>query len=676
MIAYFRNIDIIRKILLIISLYFSSITFLILLLNSELLPSISSTELFWIPSSTEIRALLAFLSLIYFLLIIYFEEKLDNYDLILTFTYYVSGLTAIASQNLIVILLALEFLSLSATFLIAKSGQLGPALIYGILSFLSGAMFMAAISNISFAFIEIASVAQMEYFNKILLFLSIIMHCGLWPISIAVVNGYSAASPPHAAFLQLFSTKACLIVLYKLFLSQGLLLYFSAATIIYSLFYSFRENNLRRLITYNTIGQVGLISLAIFLKGNIIPHVIVSALYQTLLFIIISQLCSSIEQQSSQPLFTHLKGSIMRSPLALLALIIITSSMMALPLTASFITKALMLENSHINYKSYYYYFFIIGNFLLVLAVPLRLLYSLFLQNSPAFEKFQLKMKSFKGVFVPSSLADTYISEITIEDLMEANKGPEQTKRKTDYNIPQALTSLTPLAPPRSDLVLLPSGAQEIQFSQTRRQKLIIVLFSIILVLPPFYLQEFPLFYTFPSIIWGVIYFLIYLLIVVACAFTASKKFLLALLTIILALLYYYSYFPNPYVSYSFYHIIEPLIYELITIGFAFYFRKKLYNSSFASAAKYNYNYYYSYYSQDIIFFCVNFLPYLFSLFQKLLAYSHSLCRTYIKALISYYGKASTAISATSETQGNIVELTGLLALSLLGIFLLLRLIF
>ncbi|CEO17958.1 Hydrogenase-4 component B [Rickettsia monacensis] len=99
-----------------------------------------------------------------------------------------------------------------------------------------------------------------------------------------VVNCYPAASSSGVVYLISFTTKVTLIIILKLFSGLEILKFFGISMIIYGLVFSLIEKNLKRLICYLTVSQLGFILTAISINSPNIAYLITSFIFIHILY--------------------------------------------------------------------------------------------------------------------------------------------------------------------------------------------------------------------------------------------------------------------------------------------------------------------------------------------------------------------------------------------------------
>ena len=292
----------------------------------------------------------------------YFWHDLKMRHLFLHLLYCGSGVAILNLHDPFHILVALEFLAFFACIIIAFSCK-DSAVKYGAINFLSGACILTALSTKS----QLIFLSQAQ---DTFLSVGLLMHCAVFPFSGFFLNAYSRCLARDSVLLQAVSTKVALFLLFSFVGQSKLLLFSGVITVIYAIFCCLSAFNVRRLVVTNSIGQIGIVLVAISCGANVLPYIVSSILYQTILYI------CAFEISLLQKDLHNLKIS---SFYLFLPLFIATLAMSAFPGTLSFATKSIML----IDVKSVQLYTFLtLSSFLFVLFVPIRIFIKCFEINS------------------------------------------------------------------------------------------------------------------------------------------------------------------------------------------------------------------------------------------------------------------------------------------------------
>ena len=309
-----------------------------------------------------------------FILVLQSMTNIKLVEVIGALLYANAGILVLLSGNLFTMLLAWEALALSAILILASgSHNIGPVLRYAVIHFIGGTCILIAIScNLSELKEPIESSLQFfDNFSTSLLATGILINCAAFPFSTWVTDSYPAASPHATAILQIYVTKSAAFMLFIVFPKHEILVLIGMITAIYALIYSVWQKRLRVILTYNTVGQMGLIITGIGFGAHVVPYLIASIVYQTVLYMVVSAVIHATGKEKLQ----DLGGLFKKMPVMAGCSIIALLTMAALPLTVSFNAKLLV---SHAITSPILLVLFILINVGFIVSCGMRIIYCTF----------------------------------------------------------------------------------------------------------------------------------------------------------------------------------------------------------------------------------------------------------------------------------------------------------
>jgi len=249
------------------------------------------------------------------------------------------------SGDLVTLFVFWEILAIGSTLVIWSNGNARAGLRYALIHVLGGVLLFAGIAA------EIAgsgSVAMQamraDSVGRWLMLAGILVNAGALPLSAWVADAYPKASWSGAVFLSAFTTKAAVLVLIRLFPGEPALLWIGLAMAVYGLVYALLENDIRKLLSYSIVGQVGFMVVAVGIGSPLALaaaalHALAHIFYKSLLMMA----AGSILRATGETRLTGLGGLARAMPVTAAAMLVGGFSLAAMPLTAGFVSKSAIL---------------------------------------------------------------------------------------------------------------------------------------------------------------------------------------------------------------------------------------------------------------------------------------------------------------------------------------------
>ena len=178
-----------------------------------------------------------------------------------------------------------------------------------------------------------------------LILLGVAINAAVSPLHAWLTDAYPEASVTGSVFLSAFTTKTAVYVLIRLFPGAEVLLWAGVAMTLYGVVYAVLENDIRRLLAYHIISQVGYMvagvgmGTAMALNGTI-AHAFCHILYKALLFMGVG----AVIQATGKRKLTELSGIGQAMPGVMLLYMIGAFSISGVPLFNGFISKSMVIS--------------------------------------------------------------------------------------------------------------------------------------------------------------------------------------------------------------------------------------------------------------------------------------------------------------------------------------------
>ena len=259
-----------------------------------------------------------------------------------------SAVGAVFAGDLLTLFFFWEIMTLSSVFLVwAREGNISirSGMRYIIIQVISGVLLLAG------ALMTQYQTGTLE-FNEIglagsagwLIFIAFGIKAAFPLVHNWVTDSYPESTATGAVFLCAFTTKVAVYTLARGFAGTELLIYIGAVMVLFPIFYAVIENNMRRVLAYSMINQVGFMVCGIGIGtelalngavGTAFNHVI----YKGLLFMSMG----AVLHMTGRIKATELGGLYKTMPITTVFCIIGAASISAVPLFSGFVTKGMIV---------------------------------------------------------------------------------------------------------------------------------------------------------------------------------------------------------------------------------------------------------------------------------------------------------------------------------------------
>ena len=177
------------------------------------------------------------------------------------------------------------------------------------------------------------------------IFIGLGINCA-WPMFHTwLVDSYPKASIMGAVFLSAFTTKTAVYVLARTFPGTEALIWIGAAMAAFPIFYAVIENDLRKVLSYSLINQVGYMVVGIGIGtelaiNGVAAHAFAHIIYKGLLFMSMG----AVIYRTGRINATDLGGLYKSMPLTCIFCIVGAVSISAFPLFSGFVSKSMVMS--------------------------------------------------------------------------------------------------------------------------------------------------------------------------------------------------------------------------------------------------------------------------------------------------------------------------------------------
>lgn len=291
-----------------------------------------------------------------FICLIYALHVKDRVQIVAGLLYSGSAIGAVFAGDFITLFIFWELLAVTSAFLVfARRTQASKTagIRYLIIQVLSGVLLLiGAISyfqqtgSTEIGYIGLGSMASW-------LFLIAFGIKAAFPFMHSwLTDAYPEATPTGTVFLSAFTTKVAIYMLARTFPGEDLLVYIGAAMTCFPIFYAVIENDLRKVLAYSLINQLGFmvcgigIGTALALNGTV-AHAFNDVIFKGLLFMTMGAVLHRVGHVNG----SNLGGLYKTMPKTTIFCIIGAASISAFPLFSGFVSKSMvmaaMIEDGH-----------------------------------------------------------------------------------------------------------------------------------------------------------------------------------------------------------------------------------------------------------------------------------------------------------------------------------------
>ncbi len=259
-----------------------------------------------------------------------------------------SAIGAVFAGDLITLFIFWELLAVSSAFLIMArrtEKSLRAGMRYLIIQVLSGVILLAGVliwsyetGSIAFDYIGLDGMASW------LIFLAFGIKCCFPFLHNWLTDAYPEASPTGTVILSAFSTKLAVYALARAFPGTELLVYIGATMAMFPIFFAVIENDLRRVLAYSLINQLGFMVVGIGLGtalaiNGAVSHAFAHVIYKGLLFMSMG----AVLHRTGKINGSDLGGLYKSMPWTTTFCIVGAASISAFPLFSGFIAKSMVI---------------------------------------------------------------------------------------------------------------------------------------------------------------------------------------------------------------------------------------------------------------------------------------------------------------------------------------------
>jgi multicomponent Na+:H+ antiporter subunit D len=270
-------------------------------------------------------------------------------ELAMAYVYAGSALGVVFAGDLVTVFVFWELMAVASTLVIWMNGDgaRSAGQRYIVMHLFGGVLLMAGIAGHVAATGSITFDALVDSPAKWLILAGFLLNAGAPPLSAWLPDAYPEASWSGTVFLSAFTTKTAVYVLLRGFPGEEILIWIGLYMVFYGIVYAILENDMRRILAYSIVNQVGFMVTGIGIGTEMAlngaaAHAFVHIIYKALLLMS----AGSVLMMTGRRKCSELGGLFRTMPLTTICGIIGALSISAFPLTSGFIAKSMISDSA------------------------------------------------------------------------------------------------------------------------------------------------------------------------------------------------------------------------------------------------------------------------------------------------------------------------------------------
>jgi len=260
-----------------------------------------------------------------------------------------SALGAVFAGDLLTLFVFWELLAVSSVFLIigrntARAMRAGMRylliqVLSGVLLFAGAALLVSDGGDLTF------TVMRLDSTGALLIFAAFGIKCAFPLLHNWLTDAYPEATPSGTVFLSAFTTKVAVYALARGFPGEELLVYIGAVMTCFPIFYAVIENDLRRVLAYSMLNQIGFMVVGIGIGSALAINGAVAHAFNDVLFKgLLMMSMGAVLYRTGRMNGSDLGGLYQSMPKTTLLCIIGAASISAFPLFSGFVSKSMVMS--------------------------------------------------------------------------------------------------------------------------------------------------------------------------------------------------------------------------------------------------------------------------------------------------------------------------------------------
>ncbi|MDX2368893.1 MAG: Na(+)/H(+) antiporter subunit D [Colwellia sp.] len=270
-------------------------------------------------------------------------------ELVAVFVYAGSAIGVVLAGDLISLFIFWEIMAVASTLVLLSVGgniSYQVSMRYFLVHVFGGTLLLVGIlAHILDSGSTAFTAMELNSLGSILILIGFLINAAAPPLSAWLSDAYPEASFSGAVFLSAFTTKAAVYVLLRGFPGAEILVFIGVFMIFYGIIYALLENDIRRILAYSIVNQVGFMVTGIGIGtemalNGVAAHAFTHIIYKGLLLMS----AGAVIYMTGKRKCTDLGGLFQSMPLTTICAIIGALSISSFPLTSGFISKSMISQ--------------------------------------------------------------------------------------------------------------------------------------------------------------------------------------------------------------------------------------------------------------------------------------------------------------------------------------------
>ncbi|MGD9264404.1 MAG: Na(+)/H(+) antiporter subunit D, partial [Lysobacterales bacterium] len=271
------------------------------------------------------------------------------FELAAAYAYAAGAIGVSFAGDLITFFLFWELMALFSTVVVWCGGTPGAraaGIRYAIMHLLGGVILKVGIEGVMVhtGSIEVRPMLA-DSFDHWMILVGILINAAAPPVSAWLSDAYPESSPTGSVFLSAFTTKTAVLALILLFPGEPVLIGIGLYMVMHGIIYALLENNIRRILAFSIINQVGFMVCAIGIGtplaiNGAAAHAFAHIIYKALLFMS----AGVVVYRTGKHNCSEVGGLFRTMPLTAACGIVGALAISGFPLTSGFTTKTMISQ--------------------------------------------------------------------------------------------------------------------------------------------------------------------------------------------------------------------------------------------------------------------------------------------------------------------------------------------